>query len=244
MAKRYAHLNVLLPIIFLFSLSLQAQNNDWNFDYPELMVTPLASDRLQMEANNESRYQMGLHLPMQISSLTTLLAGILQTGGVDEGKDPDKHSALSGIIVGSGFLAASFYFNIYHKPYTQGLSKIKSINGNSKKDRLTRERLAEEALQGAASTAKKLIWASAVFNLASNIYIKSNAEKNSSSDIASLAGIIAATAPIIFGQEWIRVNNEQIKYKKKIYGPISMNGILYEPSHRKWTPGFSMAFTF
>lgn len=46
------------------------------FDYPELTMVPRSSDRLQSEAESEAGRRWTTYLPVQISAVSTLAAGI------------------------------------------------------------------------------------------------------------------------------------------------------------------------
>src|SRR5262249_20459832 len=62
------------PVNAHSSIHPQQSTSD-EFDYPELLVTPSASERLKMEAKSEKSAGLSRMLPIEISGALTLLAG-------------------------------------------------------------------------------------------------------------------------------------------------------------------------
>src|SRR4051812_44432216 len=77
------------------------------FDYPELLVTPRASERIATESGQEASRRWTTLIPEQVSALGTLTAGIIQSQG-DTSTLRDVDSGKVGIGVGTALLAASF----------------------------------------------------------------------------------------------------------------------------------------
>ncbi|MGE0615158.1 MAG: hypothetical protein AB7P04_05930 [Bacteriovoracia bacterium] len=208
------------------------------YDYPELMVTPLASDRLGMLAKDEPGTQWTMHLPIQISALATTLAGITYTPKASV-VSPDPTQAIA-IGVGAGWLAVSTFLAATYKPYQSGLVSIKDLPTKTKRDQLTKECLAEEALEKPASLARRLMWVSIATNASASAYLLSKADTGTFGAIA----MAAAFAPLLFQYKWQDVARSQREYKKRIYAPVAGATLLPEPVTGKLRPGVSLAFFF
>jgi len=239
MITRNFKLLIALLIILISSAQAAVQ-----FDYPELMVSPRATERLLLEAKQEKSFDMLLHLPLQISATNTLLAGALMMGDVDEDKDPDKKSPLAGLIIGGGWLGLSLAMNMYYKPYRRAYAQIAKMPVANKKQELMRERLAEEAIDAAARVGRRMAWISFLTNVAANGYMMGQAKSKSNGQFASALGLLTSFAPLIFQYHWIEVSNNQKEYKKKIYSPIALNTILYDKANDQLAPGLGLTFAF
>lgn len=233
---------ILLIVVFLMT-SLGAYAKD-SFYYPELMVSPSASDRVLIEAKNEHQNKYWTHLPIQISALTTFTAGLIQLGNVDPTKDEDELSPYVGIVIGGGWLGLTYALSRGYKPYQTAYGKIKNLNTQTTKQQLIKERLAEEAIDQAASTGRKLAWLSMFTNAFANGYMLANAESKTLSIPAGTIGVLASFAPFIFEYTWENVSKEQEEYKKKIYSPISISSVLVEPGKKRLAPGLLVSFSF
>lgn len=198
--------------------------------YPELDVSPRASERLQMEAVRENKSQWRTHLPLQISALATLTSGLTISGQPNSaleksGEIPDwakKQNSYAGQIatlVGSGWLVTSALMSIYYKPYQDGYFRIKKMPDKNQRDQLSKERLAEEYLEAPSTIAPILVNLSMITNFAAS----ANAAANSGFEGMVVSGISAvlAFAPLIFDYRWEYVYEQHQLYKKRIYGPVS-----------------------
>lgn len=209
-------------ILMLFSLFLSNSicSAADEMTYPELHVTPRASDRVKLLSNEEKHNGMFFQLPFQISAASTLVAGALQFGNVDEKSDPDKKSPLAGIIVGAGWLGINYYLGHHYNIYQNTEKNLTKVSGSSMRDQLTRERYAEEGMSQASRLAKKLKWMSAISNIAANSYMLSNTKKDSMSEVINGVAILASLGPLFFETSWESAWRDQQNYKKKIYGPV------------------------
>jgi hypothetical protein len=101
--------------IFLFAatfithavIAADSPKPNTDFEYPELMVAPSASDRLQLQAKSENSNRYTDHWAIQTSAATTLIAAILS--GSDPGKETTtddtkpkatKTASTAGIAIG------------------------------------------------------------------------------------------------------------------------------------------------
>ncbi|HUP58575.1 MAG TPA: hypothetical protein VM598_14045 [Bdellovibrionota bacterium] len=214
------------------------------FEYPELLVAPRASERLEMEARAESESRWSRFAPIQVSALATLLTGITQSGGVDLRNDPSKRSPIAGYAVGGGWLAATLILSATYRPYESGSAEVKGLPKGSPREQLVRERMAEEAIERAASLGKRLKWVSAATNLGANLYMVSNSEGGTFAKTSGAVAMALSLTPLIFPSRWELIACEQREYKKKIYAPIASLGTLVEPVTLKPAPGLSLSFSF
>ena len=94
-----AMVTVLCVLSLVFGVvPVQQSHASEAYEYPELLVTPSATERLEMEAAKESGRRFTTHLPIQISALGTITAGIFQAAESDRRGD-------IGIIAGLALIA-------------------------------------------------------------------------------------------------------------------------------------------
>lgn len=212
----------LVLIAFGFPESLQAAAGADEFQYPELVMAPRNSDRMISEAKAESDSRFFTHLPMQVSALTTLTAGIMHLATSDP--DPTSYKptiGLAGVSVGGAWLLATVGMSVFYTPYQSGADDLKKMPAASMRDQLTRERMAEERLEVLSSLAYKLIWLSAISNLGAGVTMVAFSQPSSLSMIANAVAAGLSITPLIFPYRWIRVAREQRDYRKRIYGPVA-----------------------
>jgi len=193
------------------------------FVYPELQVSPRASERIAMESRTEAKTRRTQLLPMQISALSTLLAGAGAPNPTDpEKKDRDdvKYSRQVAIGVGLSWLAFSYFFNEDYVPYSRASALLKTLPAKTPQEELVRERIAEEQIEAASTLGKQMMWASVTTNIAAAAYLGNNTV-NEGQVYAATAALLALT-PIVFRDRWQTVNNYHQEYKKRIYGPIAL----------------------
>jgi len=233
-------LALLLPLI----TAMHVHAAETKLDYPELLVTPRASERLQIESLNEQKQGWTGQLPLKVSAATTLLAGILMMGDVDESKDPDKRSPLSGIVVGAGFLSLSIYLNSYYNAYQSSYADVRKYKKDTDRAQLIRERLAEEHINKIARMGNRLKWLSVATNGGASLYMLTQAQSKSTGQIVSLLALATAIAPLIFPDHWTQVAKEQKNYKKKIYGPLVRPTLLPVPGTDHFAAGALFTYAF
>lgn len=223
------------------SLSLHAAKD---LAYPELMVTPRASTRLHMEARKEVSQQWSTQLPFQISSVSTLITGLVQTSNIDKTKDSDNYSAYTGIIAGGLLTAANYYYASHYKAFTRSYREIHKLPKKTRREQLIRERLAEERINKIAATYKKLKWISFGTNLGASAYMFSKAKSGTLSKPLAIYSALAAITPLLFSTKYEDVAKEQKAYKKKIYAPVVSTTLLYDKAQRKYLPGAMVSMQF
>ena len=170
-------------------------------------------------------------LPIQISALSTLLAGALAPKPLDPDKrdrDDVKYSRSVAMVVGLSWLAFSYFFNEDYLPYTKAQSLLKTMPDKTLQEDLVRERMAEEQIDAASSLGQKMMWASVVTNLAASFYLANNTA--SEGFVYAGAAAVLSFAPVIFRDRWQIVHGYHQDYKKRIYGPIALPTLLQAPS--------------
>ncbi len=233
----------LLNLAALPTLAAQGTSTQQEFDYPELMVTPRASDRLEMESSKERDRRCGEYLPLQVSALATFSAGVIQTKFKKSSNSTEQASHLAGLIVGGGWLVANSILAATQTPYASSWGEIKGLPAKTQREQLTRERMAEEALNSAASTARKVMWLSTLTNAGAGIFMAANAR-----DFGVVSGLGAAAlslTPVIFRSYRIGIANEQREYKKKIYAPVAAGPTMVADARTgKVSSGLALSFEF
>jgi hypothetical protein len=217
---------VLVLVVLIANIGTLFAKETLGLNYPELLVTPRASTRLKIEAINEKHRKWQTHLSVQASGLMTLTAGLLQLGNVNTQKDPDKQSAYAAILVGGGWLGLTAALSKFYTPYATGYKSIARLKKGTAREQLLRERMAESKIEQASRMAKRLTWFSSISNAASSLYLLSNQEEDTISGPVNLLALIAAFSPVIVPYIWERVDLEQKRYKKRIYGPVVMATML------------------
>jgi hypothetical protein len=199
-----------------------------SWEYPELVVTPRASARLDREAELEKKRPISRHWAIQVSAATTLASGLMQFAQPNRSADPDRQAAWTGVGVGGAWLLATWLLGSQYTPYQSGAAEVSTLPSNSMRDQLARERAAEEAIHSAARTGTQLKWLSFLSNGAASIYLASQARDESAARVTALLSIATSLTPLIFSHHWNEVSNQQTDYKKRIFGPVA--GLSAAPS--------------
>jgi len=210
-----------------------------SYDYPELLVTPLASERLQMEAKDEDKTAWTNQMPVLLSAAGTMFAGIVAMNDPGAKEDGTKRDTPSGerpdiyfaglvtTIVGAGWVATSSYLALKHRPYSNGIKDISKLPFKTKREQLIRERIAEEHLMAPSGIASKIKWISFASNLSLAAFIRSEAYDDNTKILSTLAAGLTFL-PFVFENKWHTVAGQHETYKKKIYGPVS--GLAFFPN--------------
>ena len=220
------------------------------FDYPELMVTPLASERLRLEARQEAADAWSQQLPLQASAALTTLAGLVamndpgsaKKSANNDSKPTVQYAGLASVIVGGGWLGTSVFLASQYRPYTSGLPRTK-VAGAGKRDALTRERLAEEALLAPARLSTKIKWTAFASNLILSGMIAGSAGNDSTKLLGGMAAA-AAVLPLMFPTRWEEVGDRHEDYKKKVYGPVADAGLRLDPETKRLGPTVTLTMNF
>lgn len=207
--------------------------------YPELHVTPLASERLEFEARDEMSDRWTRHLPIQIPAALLVATSFMQMGNqkalvapgpeasIDDQNEYDNDvmmrdwAAPVGLAIGLGWLATTFALSYDYFPYRSAWREIRRKPKGTTQEKLLRERLSEEALKAPSELGTKLRWLSTISQAIAMIYVS-----NQGGDNTRFLGAISAislTTPFIFENRWNVVFEYHEDYKQRIYSPI--NGI-------------------
>ncbi len=229
-------------LIITFSTLGQAQE----FSYPELNVVPRASDRIRMEVRSEEGHAWKSNLALQMSSFLTLSSGILAGSNLRE--DDDKSYAPEvAMTVGAGWFVASIWASAKYRPYRNSFLKLRKKPYRTKREKLTKERLAEEEINSLRSMGQKIRWASAASNFATSMYLMDAIDDSTDEGkkVRGLASIsaVASLIPLFFPYRWETVATEQDKYKKKIYAPVSLAPTLLK-TNKGLINGLKLAWNF
>ncbi len=224
-----------LAILLIPNLGVAAEKDGINLDYPELMITPRASKRLQMEAAAENQHQWTQNIPIQVSALSTLAAGLVlnqenHPGFSNDQNNQAKSASSVAVVIGGGWLAASVLMNLNYQPYQTEWRQISTTPNGSKSEQLVRERLSEEAIHQTARLGRRLTWLSAFSNLAASTFVMASSGDSGTKSLAGLAALAAFT-PVIFNYHWSDVECEQESYRKRIYGPVVSSALFATPDH-------------
>jgi len=214
-------------------------------NYPELEVTPKASERLKSEAEKERYNRWLLNWPVQLSALGTLSAGLMAQGNPigdsESDKDANDWASKTAIGVGGGWLVVTIWAAAAYRPYLQGYREIAKLPKESTRDQLAVERISEEALARPAKFARPMRWLSVLTNLGASGYIIATSKLEAR--IVGWVSAVLALNPLFFEPHWQYVNDQHQIYKKKIYGPVSTLQLI--PDHRGGlVPGVGLAYSF
>jgi hypothetical protein len=239
--KASSGLTRILIVLSLIPATLSEGRGAEEFDYPELLVTPRASSRLESEAKREASDRRTRYLAIQASALTTLAAGaaLQRNPGVTGGQ-----ARLVGIGVGAGWLALTTALAMKHAPYASASAEISAMPAKTRREQLARERAAESAIEATASLARRLQWLSVATNAAAGAYLLGESRDGSFSKSLNIGVIAMALAPVVFPQRAIRVACEQRDYKKRIYGPIAGATLLPGGPNGGLVPGMALSMSF
>lgn len=242
--KEFSTLRIVLKLVkvgmvFLpISVGAQTQTKESadllkNLSYPELQVTPRASDRLHMEKKSERSEAWLRFWPVQISAVATLGAGLIASGDYPDTASPDREdnvdwASRTAIATGAVWLAASTYMALTYRPYHVAYGKNKKQPAGNQREQLTKERLAEEALADAAQMGRRVRFLSFLTNFLASGYVAASGDKKS--QIAGGLGAVLSLAPLIFRSHWEGVHKTHKLYKKRIYGPVASAFVV--PDHQ------------
>jgi len=214
-----------------------------NFEYPELVVAPSASARLERETKNERASGFTRQVPLMASGLMTMVSGFMLNASTDP--DEDKMAAahgagLAAIIVGGTWVATTTYMSLWYMPYSNGWREVKGMEGRDRRERLARERIAEEAINAPSRLVRRLNWLGLISNFAASGYMVATATDEMGRAF-SAASVIAAVMPIVFPTRWQTTAETHEDYKKRIYGPVT--NIFIPVDHKTGRSGLGLSLS-
>lgn len=219
-----------------------------SLDYPELQVVPRASQRLKIEAIDEKKNWWYVHWPIQVSALSTLTLGFMANSRFDSGLSAErledgKTAATAAKLVGGGWLIGTLLIGLQN-PYSSGLQNLSKVKGNSRRNQLLRERMAEETLEKAAKLMKRLKTISIATNLVTVVALGSHFDETGIVYTA-ISGALAFL-PMWFEDRHVFVYDKHMLYKRQIYAPMASLGLYPENNGQKvnWQPTFNLSWKF
>ena len=241
---------------FFINFNIFAQNQEkreYSFEYPELLVSPKASERIKNEAIKEKTNRFVRHWPIQVSAVSTIIAGIIaQQAKVENTKVKNidnvtiDNAAKTAYLIGGGWLAITTAMSLLYNPYQDSISYLKTLPTKTKNDLLIKERHAEEILRFNSSLSWKLKILSSITNLAACVFVLKATEDTDDANVKVAGGIgaLLSVLPWIFPSRWEQVYSYHQEYKKKIYGPISQTTLLLNKDTKHITPAVTMNWNF
>lgn len=192
------------------------------FDYPELQVQPSASQRVLRWAQIEPGQKWITYWPIQLGAISLLVASHKAEGHYEfqdsqHVKELDT-ATMAGKVVGYTWLAGTLAVSAFRNPYRSGFNQIR-FSAKDRKQKLIRERMAEEILQDEASLQRKLTWMSMITQAGASGYLLTKVHRDDRP--FAVGGIVLALTPIIFELSGISLWERHETYKKRIYAPIS-----------------------
>ncbi|MGZ3700114.1 MAG: hypothetical protein ACXVCH_18625 [Bdellovibrionota bacterium] len=236
---------LLTGLLILAILSPGAQAATTELSYPEMSVVPRATDRLASELPTESLRVWTSTLPMLISGTATL-AGALVCFGPGQ-----VTPVVTGLTIGGGWVIAGLVTGLFYRPYEAANQEISAVAKGGLDEKITRERLAEEAIDRAGGYFNRIRFLSAATNVFASVPMIVSAFTGSNSGtpnylyLGAGAGVAAvALIPLFIKPYFTKVADEQESFKQRIFSPVASATMLLEPGTGRLVPGAVVAFHF
>ncbi|MBI2711323.1 MAG: hypothetical protein HYX41_00465 [Bdellovibrio sp.] len=210
------------------------------FDYPELTVVPRASERLRQEAEDEPAHRWTTYLPIQISGVATVAAGIATYDAALPGQ------SILGIGIGAGWLILTGVLSSTYRPYTTGTERVGQMPKSTMREQLAMERAAEEELHNAYVAGERMRWLSIATQLGASAVMLAKGSPGGFSVTQGfqVGAAVLSLAPLIFPFHWRTVHSDQMEYKKRIYGPVARPTLLWDRIAQRLAPGVEVSLRF
>ena len=236
----------ILAIIMTLITTHALKAESIKFSYPELQVTPLASETLKRALAEDKNYRWTQAIAVQVPSALNLAAGALTYAQSDEDVDTEntyKTVGATAMGIGGFWLGATIGVSLVYRPYRSVYFQIKKMKITTKRDQLIKERLAEGALRDAYSLARKIEHLSVWTNFAASAAVLSQAESNSTKTIAIMAAI--SLSYLIFSLITGRIHTKDRKViKEKYTAPIARGELLFNKTNKSFSPALKMSYRF
>jgi hypothetical protein len=217
----------ILTLIFLMcfaSLQVFAEENLFaHIDYPELQVTPRATERLVQLAALEDSSGIALQWTLLASGGMTFYSALKHSKNYRSNtpsasdKSFSDLAASAGYLIGAGWISWGAYVGYKHWAATR-LSEIKRYSNKDKRGDLNRERLAEEFLEQTSVTSATVDNLAMYTNLATGFFITCFASDDNR--IYGLLAMTTSTLPLLFPNIYTINYEKHMEYKRKIYAPL------------------------
>lgn len=217
------------------------------YEYPELLVTPSATARLNKDAKSEDSDKIFTHTAIQTSSLILFIAGaiVVNDERLESQTEADtpmaKWAGFGAMGAGGSLNLLTGAMSAWYTPYRDGWNAVKGMPTDSKRVLLERERASEERLKNAAKLSQKIKWLSVGTNFLASIFVIQSTDNNLSR-VAGALSAVAAFSPLMFTSKWENTFDQHQDYKKRIYGPVSGVGVLWDRKNRKLAPALTLSW--
>lgn len=235
----------LVSVVLLIASVLGSAVHATELDYPEISIVPRYSDRLEMEAKAEPMRKWGAVAALSAPYLASTVVGLSLF-------NPQMAMAYwTPLSVGTLGLIGMGVFTAFLHPYADGLAVIAPLKNGTLREKLYRERVAEEQIESAARMGERMRWFTATVNAAANTYTLMSYISGAGflSPIEKMVGIVIGGAgalvsltPLFFRPYWIDVAHEQESYRKRIFSPVASVAVF--PVGSGYVPGILLGLQF
>lgn len=235
-----------IGVVFIANAGLEPQARAVEMDYPEFSIVPRYSDRLEAEAKAEPLKKWGA-----VAALATPFAASMAVGA--SLFNPRMAMAYwTPFGIGTVGLVGVGLFGAFLQPYANGLAIVAPLKNGTLREKLYRERVAEEQIEATARMGNRLRWFSAILNLTANGFTIANYVGTPDADVGAGVkplgivvggvGALIALTPLIFRPYWIDVADEQASYRKRIFAPVA--SVTLFPVGTGYVPGVLVGAQF
>lgn len=237
---------MLLVVMAVGVLTLPAKAQANELDYPEISIVPRYSDRLEAEAKMEPLRKWGAVATLAIPFAASTVVGVTLF-------NPQMAVAYwTPLAVGGLGLVGMSLFGVFLQPYNSGMAIVSPLKNGTLREKLYRERVAEEQIEAAARMGNRMRWFSTAVNLAANMFTVVSYTQVTDSFLApgqKMMGVIAggvgallSFTPLLFPPYWVDVAGEQESYRKRIFSPVASATVF--PVGGDLLPGMMVGFQF
>ena len=236
--------------IYIFALGYAGSIiGQTKFEYPELLVSPSAFETLEREQKQEKKNRWMNHIPSQIPALLNVFTGLRalgegpEEGSLEETNQEANTGGLVGLSLGGGWLAITAATSLYYSPYKKDYRKIKKLPAKNKRQRLIKERRAEEVLADASNFGRKMKYLGIGVNALAAASILGGT-KDPQTEIQAGVTLVSSLLPLLFDYDWTDTYYKHQDYKKKIYAPLVEARYIPSLVQGELAPGISLKWQF
>jgi hypothetical protein len=215
---------IVLVVLFASPFYLFSANKN---SYPELLVVPKASERLELQARLEREDILRGYSIYLASTSVTMLSGVLSHLNSDSRNPDNRKVNYLTIGVGAAFTGVAGYLALSSTPYLNAAIMVKKLPAGNEKYQLIKERIAEERIDEIARFNKRLRYFTGFAQIGLGIALMATSRveldesdkeiKNNNSIYAGGANIAAALFNMFICHPSETISKKQKEYKKKIF---------------------------
>ncbi|MGZ3700113.1 MAG: hypothetical protein ACXVCH_18620, partial [Bdellovibrionota bacterium] len=206
----------------------------------ELVTMPSASDRAAAEAKRGIPWQS--YVPLQVSSATTVIFGAL--AGTQSSDNFNITLSLIPVGVGSAMLITDTLFEFFYNPYRSSAERQAALPKGTPRERILREREAEDVIDSAARTMQILKYSNVVLNFGAQMGMLMTMHNVPLASVGALGiGAAISLMPLIFRPYWVDLADRQDNYRKRYYGPVA-SATVFTDQGGHVIPGFGLSMRF